>query len=507
MEMAWNVDSIQANSIPHFLDNLAAQLFDSHLRQNIVTVWHEYDRLVRLRKHEHIDPETFSLLHYNEADEIATRWQLLLSTAETIHQNASDEQKAAIFELVLHPVKASTIFTHLRIAQARNQLHARQRRNSANKLLREILDLFDSDFKLTREFHSLLNGKWNHILSQPHLGYGETWHAPSRDAIFGLAYVQRNQDSNPIVGQLGVAVEGHEGVRAGRINEESERTHPSRRDLVPGLTLGPSTRYGPNSRWFDLFTRGTGIIRWSASAPYAWIQLSKVEGTLFPDGDDVRVWVTVDWERVPDEFSEEVLITVVSKEGDFEYVHLPVCGRRTPGSFCGFVEADGCMSVPASGVPLRPPYEHHPELGRGSEGAVTIDGLVPKSDVPFLEYPVYIFSSTVPASVTLYFNMTLDIDPADKMSYEIGVDDQSTEMHYLLPDTGGNKSKLPAEGWLDAVMDCVWTRQHVASFEAGAHTLRIRLNHPNLLLEKIVVDLGGVKESYRGPPPSRWVSG
>ncbi|GIJ97908.1 hypothetical protein Aspvir_000014 [Aspergillus viridinutans] len=505
MEMAWKINSVQADSIPHFWETIATQYFDENLSTHIVSVWHEYDRLVRLRKHEHIDPGSFSLLHYEEADKIAQRWQDLETTAEKIYEKVSQEQRASFWELVVHPVKASSIFTRLRVVQALNKLHARQRRNSTNKLLRKALDLFDADFRLSQEFHSLLDGKWNYMMCQPHMGYGDTWHAPSRDAIFGLAYVQRNQDSNLIVGQMGVAVEGHEGVRAGRINEESERTHPSRRDLVPGLTLGPMSRYSTTRRWFDIFTRGTPTIHWSISVPHRWIHVSEKEGTLQPDGDDARIWITIDWEIVPVEFSEEVLIAISSKEGDFEHVHLPVHGQRPPPHFTGFVESDGCVSVPASVLDVKAPYQHHPELGRLSEGSVTLNTWAPSDakTVPFIECPVYIFTASAPAALTLYFNMTLDIDPAHKMSYDLKIDNKPVETHQLLPDSNSNKAKLPAEGWLKAVMDCVWKRDHILShMEAGDHIIRVRLNHSNLLLEKMVLDLGGVKESYLGPPTS-----
>ncbi|KAJ5953484.1 hypothetical protein N7454_000380 [Penicillium verhagenii] len=475
MEMAWDINSIQENTIPQFLAEISTEYFGKNLSPEIVTIWHEYD----------------------------PRWKNLSSAAEAIYTRASKDQKAAIWELVVHPVKASSIFTQLRVTQARNQLHARQRRNTANKLLREVLDLFDADFKLSQEFHSLLDGKWNHIMCQAHLGYGDTWHAPSRDAIFGLAYVQRHQDSNLIVGQMGVAVEGHEGIRAGRINEESERTHPSRRDLVPGLTLGSMSRYGPARRWFDIFTRGTQNIRWTVSGPYPWISFSSTEGVLDPDGDDARIWISIDWDEVESGFGEEALISIKSVEGDFENVHLPVHGYRVPGSFNGFVEADGCVSIPAVGG-IKAPYNHHPDLGRGDEGSVTIDSsaLSTGSSVPFLEYPFYVFTLCEMPTVTLYFNMTLDLDPDHKMLYDIKINDQHSASHILVGESTG-ETKLPAEGWSDAVMDCVWKKSHcLDSLGAGAHTIRVRLNHPNILLEKIVLDLGGVKESYLGPPSS-----
>ncbi|KAJ5693449.1 hypothetical protein N7462_002872 [Penicillium macrosclerotiorum] len=504
MEMAWKIDSIKADNIPKFLRALAGQYFDQGLSLSVASTWHEYDRLVSLRKHEHIEPDSFSLLHYEEADKIVKRWRELEAAVDAIYGQASAEEKASLWELVVHPVKASSIFTQLRAVQALNQLHARQRRNSTNTLLRKALDLFDADFRLSQDFHSLLDGKWNHIMCQPHIGYGDTWHAPSRDAIFGLAYVQRYQDSNIIVGQMGVAVEGHEGIRAGRINEESERTHPSRRDLVPGLTLGPISRYGPARRWFDIFTRGTLSIHWVTSVPYTWIHISQEEGTLQPDGADARIWITIDWDTVPDGFSGEVLITISSKEGDFEHVHLPIQARKAPASFIGFVESDGCVSIPASRSHLKDPYQHHPDLGRLIDGSITLDStrsFENTTDIPFLDYPIYLFTDCVSATLSLYFNMTLDIDPACRMSYDMIIDHQPLRRYLLLPASHEKKDKLPAEGWLTAVMDGVWKKDHfLGHLKPGAHTIQIRLNHSNLLLENLVLDLGGVKESYLGPP-------
>ncbi|KAI8664659.1 hypothetical protein NCS57_00507900 [Fusarium keratoplasticum] len=511
MSLAWNINRITSENLGHFLQETAEKTFGSELSCEIGRVYHGYDRLVSLRKHELIEPTTFSLLHYNEAETILGRWEKLLEDAKLVYDRLTEEQKPAGYQLILHPVKSSHIFVALRVMQARNQLYARQRRNTANTTAQSALDLFDADFDVQLEYHSLLGGKWNQMLRQTHLGYEDTWHAPSRDMITGLGYVQRRQDSNPIVGQMGVSVEGHLGVRPGLINEESERTHPSRRDLVPGLTLGTMSQYGPVSRWFEIWNRGTPTINWTASTPYAWLQLSSSSGFLVPGRDDVRVHVTVDWNQVPDNFDQEVLIDVKSGIGDFEQIHVPIVGRRAPDTFQqGFIEGPGYVSMPATSGIFGHDYMPMPDCGRSEDGSVGLDLTRNVNDTAgFLAYHLYQFSDTRTAKVLLEFGITLTTSTEDVPSYDLQLNEGPVTHHNIEQYTEasnrfGLKLGVPrAEGWMKAASDLVWNVSHeVDNLKPGPQVVKIRLCHQNVLLEKVVVDFGGVRESYLGPPPS-----
>ncbi|KAM5350748.1 hypothetical protein ACJ41O_007253 [Fusarium nematophilum] len=510
MSMAWNINKFAAESLGDFLREAAARDFGTPLSREIGGIYHDYSRLVSLRKHESIEPDTFSLLHYDEADNVLRRWKKLLDEAESAYSRLTEEQKPAGYQLILHPVKSSYVFVALRVMQALNQLYARQRRNTANATAQKALNLFDADFDIQLEYHALLGGKWNHMLRQTHLGYEDTWHAPSRDVITGLGFVQRRQDSNPIVGQMGVSVEGHAGIRPGLINEESERTHPSRRDLVPGLTLGPMTRYGPATRWFEIWTRGTPTIHWTAASPYDWLRLSSYSGFLVPGRDDARVDITIDWDKVPESFDQEVLIDVRSGLGDFEQIHLPVVGRRAPDSFQGFVEGPGYVSIPATSVTTSEDYLVMPDTGRSETGSIGLDvSRDVKKTVDFLAYPFYQFSNTSSGKVILDFGITLSTSSEDVTSYDFQLNDGPVTNHNIEKYTEestrfGLKFGVPrAADWMKAAGDLVWRIEHeVDGLKPGPQVIKIRLCHQNILLEKVVVDFGGVRESYLGPPPS-----
>ncbi|KAJ8118112.1 hypothetical protein OPT61_g847 [Boeremia exigua] len=505
MSLAWDTDAISLGDLPAFLEPFVARTFRSELAKPALDILLEYDKLMALRKHEHIEPETFSLVNYSEADGILSRWQVLLDNAEALSARFSPDARPSFFQIFLHPIRASHIYMSLQICRAKNALYAKQRRNTANLYFDKSVALFRADFQLSQEYHTMLNGKWNHIMRQPHLGFRESWHAPSRDMISGLCLVQAGQQSNPVVGNLGVAVEGSEGVRPGLCNEESDRTHPSRRDLVPGVTLPVMEPYGAQSRSFELYLRGPRALSWKISSPVDWIPVS-AQGTLDPtvDGQDPRIHVTVDWNRVPKDFDDEVLLILQSNLGDYEHIHVPVKNRSIPAEFVGHVEADRVISISATHFVNKnvPGQLIHPYLGRGLNGAISFY-MQPDSDLNSckLLYPFYTFTSTTKAVVQLYFTLTLDVDSAVPALYGFSIDGRDNEMHRLMqePEKAG---ELPP-GWSESVMDCVWVRQHYIDLgDAGAHTLEIALHDENMALEKIVIDIGGVRESYLGPPES-----
>jgi hypothetical protein len=103
----------------------------------------------------------------------------------------------------------------------------------------------------------------------------------------------------------------------------------------------------------------------------------------------------------------------------------------------------------------------------------------------YLSYDIYVFTSSHGAELQLYFIITLEIDPADRMRYDIMVDGDPVGPYRLLSqpaEVGG----LPND-WASAVQDSVWARKHRLTSDQlrpGKHTVKLRLRHSNLLLEK-----------------------
>ena len=93
---------------------MAEREFGREYSQQIGAVWHECNRLVSMRQHEHIEPHTSSLLHYNEAETILGGWKALVVDVEAIQRHITVKQRPGIFELLVYLIKASYIFVALR---------------------------------------------------------------------------------------------------------------------------------------------------------------------------------------------------------------------------------------------------------------------------------------------------------------------------------------------------------------------------------------------------------
>lgn len=126
----------------------------------------EWMHLLGARRYEAVLPDTFSRLRYHEADRVLARWQALAQGITSIQKRLPEDLKPAYYELVYYPIVAGATFYHVKIGAGKNRQYSLEKRNSANSVAEEVREAFESDYDLAHEFHTLLGGKWNGIMSQ-----------------------------------------------------------------------------------------------------------------------------------------------------------------------------------------------------------------------------------------------------------------------------------------------------------------------------------------------------
>ncbi|KAI8628935.1 glycoside hydrolase family 115 protein [Xylariaceae sp. FL1651] len=526
LDMAYDVKQWGVSNVSDWTSAWAAREFGLDHAADITNIMTRYGMYAARRKFELVEPYVYSVVNYNEGDAILQQWQTLSDDAQAVYDKLDESHKSAFFEMILHPILGGQIIHQVHIGAEKNMVYANQHRNSANDMINEVLTTFKADGELTARWDSLLDGKWKRMLDQTHFGYDGYWQQPMRNVLPAMAYVQSAVSS--IAGNVGIAVEGLNASIPG-----DDKYHANSGNT---LVLPPLDPYGPATRWLDVFSRGTKDCDWSAATDLPWVKLSQYKGTVGPgNGTDSRVFVSVDWATAPQIVNSTTgninFSTGCGKDGFATWysapiVQIPVNLRRIPSNFTeGFVESDKNVAIEG------PNYQriHNPSNTTGSNityltlenygrtmGGVTLwpQTTLPQTPdtAPALEYDVYLFTSMSKAKVTLYLSPTQNY-LSDKTPLQFAVSlfpagraQAQPQVVRFVPNSIG--ADLPA-GWARAVGDSIWgldpghkTTTQWDVTQEGAYTLRIWGLAPSVIVQKIVMDLGGVRSSYLGPPES-----
>jgi hypothetical protein len=287
------------------------------------------------------------------------------------------------------------------------------------------------------------------------------------------------------------------------------------------------------------------------------VKLSQYNGTVGPNGSDSRVHISIDWANAPKAPNMTVVninITTPCSKGLYGYgapmVQVPVTLRQVPSNFTkGFVESDGHVSiegphyqaiVPAEGAPVSnstglgkrflgssntpkradtPNVTYHTfeNYGRTSGGVGLWPLTTEKLNIdtaPALEYNLYLFSNSSvlgPANVTVYISPSQNyLGDNNPLQYGIALYPAGSPVPKptIVQPVGKTVGANMPDGWGYAVADGVWghTGNYTTSkfnvTQEGAYTLRIWGLLPSIVVQKVVVDMGGVRPSYLGPPES-----
>jgi hypothetical protein len=174
-DIAYDMDAYDETSVPQWTIDWATRNFGAEHAEAIAEIVDEYGSLANMRKFEWVEPSSFSILNYEEADGILARWMSIAEKAQAISDSLPSETYPGFYQTVLHRVLAGANFVDLQIAGARNIIYAQMGRNSANKWMQHVIDAMNKDHNLTQIYHTLLNGKWDHMMDQTHIGYQGYW--------------------------------------------------------------------------------------------------------------------------------------------------------------------------------------------------------------------------------------------------------------------------------------------------------------------------------------------
>ncbi|WP_369679221.1 glycosyl hydrolase 115 family protein [Siphonobacter sp. BAB-5385] len=387
LDYAWNPDRIGADQLQSYTETWAAAQFGETHARDIAFLLARYAKYNARRKPELLDAKTYSL-ETGEWAKVVADYNQLLAKAEALNQQIPTQYRDAFFQLVLHPIQACANLNAMYYYVALNTEAYQQKWKQTNAYADKVQELYANDSLITQRYHQLNNGKWNHLMSQTHIGY-TSWQQPN---------VQRM----PKVMRLAA-------------NEGTEKPLPQ-----------PQTNQQ---------TKGQ----------------AKTSGHAFYQDEKRGVSIEAD------HFSRAIHSNTIT------WKVLPDHGR-TGSALTAF--------------PVTAPEQK------------------PEGNAPHVEYDVDTYSAGE-ATIHAYFSPSLNFYSSEKgLQYAISVDDAPAQIFSI-----NQEDKTSDRGiwnkWAGSNI-IIKTSKHVFD-KPGKHTLKFWLVNPGVVLQKLVVDFGGVEQSYLGP--------
>lgn len=168
-----------------------------------------------------------------------------------------------------------------------------------------------------------------------------------------------------------------------------------------------------------------------------------------------------------------------------------------------FLEVNGYISIEASHFTRTTATKDArikilPDLGRTGD-AVTVfpvTAAIPATlySSPKLEYDIYVYD-TGKVKLQAYFSPTLNFHNDEGLKYAVAIDN---ELPFVIVINKEDNNVRTWEKWV-AENIIIKTSNHSIS-KTGKHVLKIWMISPAIVLQKLVLDFGGLRQSYLGPP-------
>ena len=501
LDMAWDIGRFTADNVVTYPARWLAGIFGEAYYDRLEAMTREHLRLAFPRKPEYmgwgyhwnrfdhnceqLTDTDFSFTNYDEAPRRLEAYRKLGARAEALLHEIGDEARPAFYQLVYYPLRGAELMNRMTLGGQRNRWYARQGRAATNAVRDEVQRCYDSLQVITRGYNSLLGGKWNHMMSMRQNYDGVS-------AYFNLPHLATHDAAGAPRLALQVAGEDVTGARAFHalpaFDNYLRRTYP-----------------------VEIYNRGGGTLAWTAHASEPWVVLSKSAGKT---ADEERITVGIDWEKAPS--GNAVPAQIVFRAGEqSEKVLVSLFNPTAPSraELRGiYVENNGCVSIPAAGCHRvrendRIKITAVEDLGIEGPALQLGDPTAPlqifrSRDVPCAEYDFYAFDA---CSVDVYTYVLPTFPLHADRDFRIGENTNTDTKYSVQIDDGALATPSSShveysQVWFESVLrNCAVNKSTLHIDKPGRHTLRIRVGDPGIVLQKIVLDFGGMKRSYLGP--------
>lgn len=497
MDMAYNINSFkESNYTKQHLLEWNKQLFGENGSAVTNILWNYYN-LAFERKPEFMgwsqtEPTTqtgfTSYNHFSYGDEAQQRidkYNALELQVSDSRGKVESAYSSAFYQLVYYPVVAASQMNKKFLYHDKAYIYSKQNRISSYDYAAMATEAYNRIKNETDYYNNeLQNGKWKGMMNMK----------PRDLPVFNLpALPTFNIEKNT----------------GWNISPEGVDTNHVHSYNLPAFMEGVAQRY-----FIDVFLTDSSSVKWTATPSGNWINLSLKGGVLEPvrNKNQARIWVNIDWRKCPQE--KQLRGTITFKGGSKEYT-VSISAIRPINKlngYTGFVETNGYVSILAQHYTTcnnRSTGNWQIVDGLGYTGKSMMNSIVPavsrvvdtttlKQRGSFMSFDFYSFTDTIPALI-LYALPTHPFNKSFSMRCGLSVDDGPVQ----IIDFKSN-SIARTEEWKQNVLRNNAVRKVMYNrLTPGKHTLKIFAIDPGFILDRMLIDLGSLKQAYSVIPETK----
>ncbi|UKT63519.1 glycosyl hydrolase 115 family protein [Pedobacter mucosus] len=483
LDYAWAPDAIPAEKLKKYTIDWSAKQFGNTYANEIADVLDLYSKYNGRIKPELLTDSIYSLINYNEFENVVADYKKLEQKAKFIYNQMPDDQKDAYYQLVMHPVEASANLYNLYYHVGKNKLYAKQGRFATNSMADTVAILYKRDAEITNYYNKIMaGGKWNHMMDQTHIGY-TYWQQPEQNRIPNTVTLVSSGNLNKAV--MGIAIEG----------SDSSWTNKQKINFA----LPTFDFYNSKAHYFEVFNKAKQTFSYQ-------IKTSDYLITNQPKGevsDSKKIFVSINWKKAPKGKSQT---TILVSGSDGSRISVPIVIDNTQFAnqkMNAFFPQNGYISMDAPNFSRatnnRPVFwKTLPNYGKTLGGVIPVPVTSPiqklDASTPHLEYDIFVDKTGI-FTLNSFISPTIDFTNSEGLKFAVSVDD-------AVPVVVNISAEYKSEtAWRKSVADNIKIFKTQLKFDAvGKHTIKYWMINPGIVLQKLVLDLGGLKPSFLGPP-------
>ncbi|MDU0411233.1 hypothetical protein K231HA_01282 [Lactococcus lactis] len=211
MDLAWNPDQ-SLEKMESYTKNWVENQLGGNYIDDASKLLAAYSKLNMTVSPELLDKDTFSLDNDHEFERVLAHYRDLSNQAGELYVLMPEKYRQVYEQLIYYPLVATANLYEMYYAQAINW-----KSNDAkivNRAADKVEWCFKRDAELTLHYHSLNDGKWEHMMSQTHIGYHD-WQEPEYQIMPEIRRLKSEINLSKEVDQSIV-------IEAGDFNEKSQ---------------------------------------------------------------------------------------------------------------------------------------------------------------------------------------------------------------------------------------------------------------------------------------------